>query len=71
MSDLASLPYVVLDVFAERPFTGKSAGDVFAAIRDGEWTRPKILRRDTSFYLLGWTPGTGYDVSSARSPTTG
>jgi peptide/nickel transport system substrate-binding protein len=21
---------------------------------------PKILRRDTSFYLLGWTPGT-YD----------
>ena len=22
---------------------------------------PKILRRDTSFYLLGWTPGSSYD----------
>ena len=25
---------------------------------------PKILRRDTSFYLLGWTPGT-YDAHNA------
>ena len=27
---------------------------------------PKILRRDTSFYLLGWTPGT-YDAHNAMS----
>ena len=27
---------------------------------------PKILRRDTSFYLLGWTPGT-YDAHNALS----
>ncbi len=27
---------------------------------------PKILRRDTSFYLLGWTPGT-YDSHNALS----
>jgi peptide/nickel transport system substrate-binding protein len=25
---------------------------------------PKILRRDTSFYMLGWTPGT-YDAHNA------
>jgi peptide/nickel transport system substrate-binding protein len=35
---------------------------------------PKILRRDTSFYLLGWTPGT-YDAHNALNalmacPTT-
>ena len=27
---------------------------------------PKILRRDTSFYMLGWTPGT-YDAHNALS----
>jgi peptide/nickel transport system substrate-binding protein len=27
---------------------------------------PKVLRRDTSFYLLGWTPGT-YDAHNALS----
>ncbi|MEO6363144.1 MAG: ABC transporter substrate-binding protein [Caldimonas sp.] len=32
---------------------------------------PKILRRDTSFYLLGWTPSTGdsHDVLSALMAT--
>jgi peptide/nickel transport system substrate-binding protein len=32
---------------------------------------PKILRRDTSFYLLGWTPSTGdaHDVLSAIMAT--
>jgi peptide/nickel transport system substrate-binding protein len=30
---------------------------------------PKILRRDTSFYLLGWTPGT-YDSHNALNALT-
>ena len=30
---------------------------------------PKILRRDTSFYLLGWTPGT-YDAHDALNALT-
>ncbi len=30
---------------------------------------PKILRRDTSFYLLGWTPGT-YDAHNALNALT-
>jgi peptide/nickel transport system substrate-binding protein len=32
---------------------------------------PKILRRDTSFYLLGWTPSTNdaHDAMSALSAT--
>ena len=31
---------------------------------------PKVLRRDTSFYMLGWTPGT-YDAHDALDALTG
>lgn len=49
---------------------GKVGVKVNLAIESKRTYFPKVLRRDTSFYMLGWTPGT-YDAHDALDALTG